>query len=129
MTSDEALVELTGYCARTCHVLKDVIQGRDADGLSGPSKARRRSEIWEGVLIQSSPSVDDEEQYQDQIRTMRNIKSVVNERQNNSYDLQERHPGSTEEYLIAWRTELRMILRTLDVRDNRLTVPMIPELP
>ena len=81
------------------------------------------------MLIQSSPSVDDEEQYQDQIRTMRNIKSVVNERQHNSYDLQERHPGSTEEYLIAWRTELRMILRTLDVRDNRLTVPMIPELP
>ena len=126
MTSDDALVELTGYCARTCHVLKDVTQGRDADGLSGP---RRRSKIWEGMLIQSSPSVDDEEQYQDQIRTMRNIKSVVNERQHNSYDLQERHPGSTEEYLIAWRTELRMILRTLDVRDNRLTVPTIPELP
>ena len=38
MTSDKALVELAGYCARTCHVLKDVIQGRDADGLSCPSK-------------------------------------------------------------------------------------------
>ena len=38
MTNDDGLVELAGYCARTCHVLKDVTQGRDADGLSGPGK-------------------------------------------------------------------------------------------
>ena len=38
MINDDALVELAGYCARTCHVLKDVTQERDADDLSGPSK-------------------------------------------------------------------------------------------
>ena len=62
-------------------------------------------------------------------RTMRNIESVVSERQNSAYDLQERHPSSTEEYLITWKTELRAILRTLNVRDYRLTVPTISELP
>ena len=62
-------------------------------------------------------------------RTMRNIESVVSERQNSAYDLQERHPGSTEEYLITWKTELRTILSTLDVRDYRLTVPTISEPP
>ena len=62
-------------------------------------------------------------------RTMRNIESVVGEHQNSAYNLQERHPGSTEEYLITWKTELRTILSTLDVRDYRLTVPTISEPP
>ena len=63
MTNDDGLVELAGYCARTCLVLKDVTQGRDADGLSGPSKeaVEDLGRYVEPVLH----SVDDEEQYQD----------------------------------------------------------------
>ena len=36
--NDGALMELAGYCARTCHVLKDATLGRGADDLSDPSK-------------------------------------------------------------------------------------------
>ena len=38
MINDGALVELAKYCARTCHVLKDVTQGRDTGSLSSPRK-------------------------------------------------------------------------------------------
>ena len=63
------------------------------------------------------------------IRTMCNIKSIVSEHRNITYDLRERHPGSTEGCLIAQRTKLRTILGTLDVRDYQFTVPTISELP
>ena len=38
MIDDDALVELAKDCARMCHVLKGVTQGRDLNSLSGPSK-------------------------------------------------------------------------------------------
>ena len=63
------------------------------------------------------------------IRTMHNIESIVSERRNSAYDLQERHSGSTEEYLIACRTELQTVLRTLNVRDCQFAVPTISEVP
>ena len=63
------------------------------------------------------------------IRTMRNIESIVSERRNSAYDLQERHSGSTEEYLVACRTELQTVLRTLNVRDCQFAVPTISEVP
>ena len=52
-------------------------------------------------------------------RTTHNIESMVNERQNGAHD----SPGSTEEQLTAWRTELLEVLRTLGVRDCQLAVP------
>ena len=52
-------------------------------------------------------------------RTIYNIESMVNERQNGAHD----SPGSTEERLTAWRTELLEVLRILDVRDCQLAVP------
>ena len=55
------------------------------------------------------------------IRTIRNIESMVGERHGGAHDSRELHAGSTEEWLIAQRTNLWEILRLLDVRDSRFT--------
>ena len=38
MIEEDPFVELAKTCVRTCHVLKTVTDGRDIDGLSGPSR-------------------------------------------------------------------------------------------
>ena len=64
----------------------------------------------------------------DDIRTMRNIETMVDELQNGDQGLGEHHPGSTE-CLIGWRTELRKIQRILDVRGCQFAILTISELP
>jgi len=37
MIKEDSFVELAKTCVRTCHVLRTATDGRDVDGLSGPS--------------------------------------------------------------------------------------------
>ena len=116
MIYDDALAELPEYCAKTCHMLKDVIQERDADNLSGPSwKAIEDLGRYVDLLYHSLSTITND------IRTTCNIESVIRERRNSVHDLPECYPGSTGDYLIRQRTELWEILRILSVRDHQLT--------
>lgn len=60
------------------------------------------------------------------IRIVRHIESVVSEWVNYPGDLWEHHTGPTDEYLIAWRTEM---LRVLNVRGSQLTVTTVSNPP
>lgn len=62
MINDDALVELAGYCARTCHVLKEVTQGRGTDGLSCPSE--EAIEDLRRYVDSAHPSVGDDKRHQ-----------------------------------------------------------------
>ena len=105
-------------------MLKDVTQGRDVDSLSGPSrKAIEDLERYDCLLHHLLFTITND------IRTMRNIESVVSERRNGVHGLPECHPGSTDDYLIRQRTELWEILRNLDVRGSQFTGPTISKLP
>ena len=117
MINDDALVELARTCARTCHMLKNVTQGRDADSLSG-SSAKAIEDFGRYV----SPAHSSLSMITNGIRTIRNIESVVSECRNNAHDLRGRHTGSTEEWLTAWRTKLWEILGILDVRDSHFAM-------
>ena len=112
MIDDDALVELARSCARTCHMLKNATQGRDADSLSG-SSAKAIEDFGRYV----SPAHSSLSMITNGIRTIRNIESVVSECRNGARDLRGLHTGSTEEWLIARRTKLWEILRILNVRD------------
>ena len=114
------LVELAKYCARVCHVLKDVTQGRDVNGLSGLSR-----KAIEDLRRYVNPAHRSLSTMTNGIRTIHNIESVISERWDGVHDLQECHSGSTDEYLITQRTGLQEILRILDVRDCKLTIPTI----
>ena len=118
MINDDALVELARYCARTCHVLGDGTQGMDTDGLGGPS--RKAIDDLGGYvdLERSSTST-----ITSGIRIMHNIKFTVSERHKAVRNSREHHPGSTEECVTAWRTELWEILRVLDVGVCKFAVP------
>ena len=50
-------------------------------------------------------------------RTVRHIESVIGEYADCARDLQEDHPRSVIERLMAWREEMLERLRALDVRD------------
>ena len=103
-------MELAKYCAEMCHVLKDVTQGVDASSLSGPRKKAIEDLGRYADLVYSSPLMITSD-----IRTMNNIRFTVSECQNCACDLR-------EESLIAWRMELREVLRILDVSDSQSTV-------
>ena len=118
MINDDALVELARYCARMCHVLGDVTQGMVTDSLGGPSKMAIDDLGGYVDLVHSSASTITSD-----IRILRNIKFVVSEHRKAVRDSQEHHPSSTEERLIAWRTELWEILRVLDVGGCKFVVP------
>ena len=120
MKNDDALVKLAKYCAGSCHVLKNMTKGREAD-LSGPNKKTIEDLGRYADLVHSSPST-----ITSGIRTMRNMESMVSERRKGAYDLREHHPSFTEEHLIAWTTELQEILNVLD---HQLGLPTISELP
>jgi len=38
MIEEDSFVELAKLCARTCHVLNPVTEGKDVDNFSGPTK-------------------------------------------------------------------------------------------
>ena len=120
MIDDDALVGLAKHCAKTCHVLKKVTQGRDADNLSGSSR-----KAIEDLRRYVNPAHRSLSTITNDIRTTRNIELVVSERWDGIHDLQELHSGSTDEYLITQRTGLQEILRILDVRDFQFTMPTI----
>ena len=113
-------MELAKDCVRVCHVLKSVIEGMDADNLSGPSK-KRVEDLGRCVnTAQPSPlSVTSS------VRIVCNIESVVSERVDHPHDLRERHLDSTEERLITSRTEMWEILRVFDVCGSHLTAPAV----
>ena len=122
MINDDALVELAKYCARTCHVLKDVTRGKDADSLSGPG--RKAIEDLRTYVDSAQHSIST---VTNDIRTMRDIESVVSKRRNDG--LREGYYDSINEYLTRQRTELQEILRILDVRGCQLTAPTTAEQP
>lgn len=110
-------VELAKYCARTCHALNGVTQGRDVESLSSHIK-RAIEDLGRYVNLVHSllPAITGD------ARTMRNIESAVSEHRNGPHGLREQCPGPTKECLIAWRTELWETLRILGVRDCRFSV-------
>ena len=124
MIDDDALVELAKYCAKTCHVLKRVTQGRGADNLSGSSR-----KAIEDLRRYVNPAHCSLSTITNDIRITHNIEFVVSERWDGVHDLQERHSGSTDEYLITQRTGLQRILRILDVCDCQFTMPRISKPP
>ena len=115
MTNNDALVELAKHCTKTCHMLKDVAHGRGADSLRGSSQ-----KAIEDFGRYADPAHHSLSTITNDIRTMRNIDSVVSERRNGPNDSRERHFRSSDEYLIRQKTELREILRILGVRENYL---------
>ena len=123
MINDGALVELAEYCVRTCHVLKNVNQGRGV-GLNGPNKEAIENLGRYVNLTHSSLSM-----IMSNLRTIRNIESMVIERRHRAHELREHHSDATKGRLIAWRTELLETLRILDVRDRLFTMPTTLEPP
>ena len=122
MINNDALGELTKYCARTCHVLRDVTQGRDEGSLSDTDK-KALEDLGRYVdLVRPSPSTITNE-----VRIMRDIESMIRQCRNSAHKLRENHPSFTKERLIAWRVELSEILRTFDVRDCKFTLPTVSE--
>ena len=104
-------------------MLKDVIQERDADNLSGPSwKAIEDLGRYVDLFYHSLSTITND------IRTMCNIESVISERLNSIHDLPVCHSGSIGDYLIRQRTELWEILRILNVRDHQLTDHVVSEI-
>ena len=123
MINDGALVELAEYCARTCHVLKNAGHGRGL-GLSGTKK--EAIENLGRYVDQTHSSLS---MIMSNLRTIRNIESMVIERRNRAHELREHHSDSTEGRLFAWRTELLETLRILDVRDRLFTMHTTLEPP
>ena len=122
MIKEESL-ELARACVRTCHVLIAVTKGRDANGLSDASE-KQIEDLGRCVKpVQPSPPTVTSD-----IRIVRHIESVVNERANCGRNLRGSHLESTEECLIALRSEMLEILRVLDVRGFQLTAPPVSEL-
>ena len=115
MMNDDALVKLAKYCARTCHVLKDVTNGRNMDSLSDPIR-NAIEDLGRCVDITRSPL----SMITTVIRTMRNIESMINERRNRSHDSGEHRPDSAEDCLMC-RIELWETLRILDVCDDQFS--------
>ena len=124
MINNEALVELAKYCARTCHVLKDVTRGRDTDSLNGPSdNVLEDLERYAHLAPFSPPTITSD------IRIMRKIESMISERWNSVHGLREHHSDPTEECILAMRTELLEILRILSIHDSQFMEPMVSEPP
>ena len=101
-------------------MLKSVIEGMNADNLSGPSK-KRVEDLGRCV----NPAQPSPLNITSGVRIVCNIESVVSERADHPHDLPESHPDSTEEHLIAYRTEMWEILRGFDVCGSHLTVPTV----
>ena len=121
MIKEGPFVELVEACARACLVLKNATERRDTDNSSGPSE-KQIKDLGRCVdIVQRSPLT-----VSTIIRILRHVESVVAERANCRRDLQEYHPRSTEEHLIAWRMEMCEILRVFDVRDFSSQYPQFP---
>ena len=110
-------MELAQDCARTCHVLSSVTEGRVADNLSGP--CRKRIEDLGRCAHPPKPALLTVTR---DTRVVRNIESAVRAR-----DLQGYRLGSADERLIALQTEMREILRVFDVRGSWLATTTVSE--
>ena len=73
--NDDALVELAKYCARACHVLKNVTQGKTTDSLSGSSR-----KAIEDLRRYVDPAHHSLSTITNDIRIVRNIETVIGER-------------------------------------------------
>ena len=124
MIKEGSFVELAEACARACLVLKNATERTDMGNSSGPSEKQIRDLGRCVDIVQRFPPT-----ITTIIRILRHIEFVIGERANCRRDLQEHHPGSTEEHLIAWRMEMWEILRVFDVRDFQLAIPAVSELP
>lgn len=63
------------------------------------------------------------------IRVICHIQSIVSERANRAIDLRGHRSGSTEECLIAPRTEMLEMLRVFDVCGFQLTITAVSNIP
>jgi len=59
VVEEDSFVELAKTCVRTCHVLKTVVDGRDIDSLSDPSK-RQIEDLGGYVDPTQLPSTDND---------------------------------------------------------------------
>ena len=98
-------------------------EGRDVDDLSCPSKGieelERCTDPGQFCLLTITSNT----------RTVRNVESTARERTDCARDLQEDHPGSTTECLMALRTEMLERLGAFDACDFYLIMPTPSELP
>ena len=122
MIKEEPFIELARACARACHVLVTTAEGRDMDGLSGPSGNQ-----IEDLGRCGNPAGPSPPKITNDTRSIRHVESMVRERANCGRNLWGSHPGSTEEYLIALRAEIWEILRVVDVHGFQLTTPLLSE--
>ena len=120
----EPFVELAKDCVRTCHVLKSVTEGKDANNFSGSDE--KRIEDLERCV---NPAQSSLQNVTSGIRIMHQTKSLVSQRAGCARDSQERHPEPIEKRLIAWRMEMLEILRVFDVRGQYPSIATVSELP
>lgn len=124
MIKEDLFIELARACARTCYALKTVTEERVVLGLRGPSE-KQIEDLGRCV----NPAQHSLLPIMSDNRIIRNIESGVIETANCDRDPPEHHPRSTEENLIAWRTEMWEKLRFFGVRGFQLTIPTVSELP
>ena len=82
MIKEDSFVELASACARTCHLLTDVTEGRDVDNLSGPGR-RQIEDLGRCV----SPAQHSLMAITSDARIVRRIEFVVSQRANCNRDL------------------------------------------
>ena len=92
---DDSFAELAMDCVRMCHVLKAATEGRDVDGLSGPSSGQLE-DLGRCVHWTQMPSLA----LTSGSRVVRHIESAVSERANCVHSSREYHPESTKQCLI-----------------------------
>jgi len=122
----DSFIELAETCSRKCHVLKGRAEGRDADDLGG---LNLNKEIVEDLARCADAAQSSLLTITSYLRTVRDIESVISERVNCTLDLQEHHPGFTNECLIAWLAKVWEILGVLDVRASRFALHTPSKLP
>jgi len=96
----------------------------DAEGLSGPSK-RQIEDLGRYVdpIQPPLPTITSD------TSTLRNIESAVRERANCARDSKGDCPGSTNDCVVSWRTEILERLEALDVCGFQFTMPTGSQLP
>jgi len=123
---DDSFTELAETCSRKCHVLKGRAEGTDVDDSGGLNLNKEKVEDLARCADTAQSSLLT---ITSDLRTVRDIESVVSERVNCALDLQEHHLGFTNECLIAWLAKVWEILRALDVRTSQFTLHTPSKLP
>ena len=109
---DDALVELTQCCARSCLVLKAAMEGEDVSDLSQP--IQRAIEILEKYVDFTWPLLSSITIY---ARTVRYIQSKVDEHVQGANSPLEHPSESTGMSPVLWNRELRKALEVIEVCD------------